>query len=140
MANINDMIKVKLTEQGKSILHNYDDNNLSQVEYLNLPVSYAPHPADADGYYEFTLWEFMSIFGSSFYNGGPQLVEDNEIIFLPKLSQEYALRLFGEWVAYAEDCLHKNKWEYLSFPVWLEGVKKLPKYEIDQICDLVSNR
>lgn len=140
MANINDRIKVKLTENGKSILNNYDHYNLSEVEYLNLPVSYSPHPTDADGYYEFTLWEFMSIFGSSFCNGGPQLVEDNEIIFLPKTSpQEYAQSLFNDWVTYAEDCLHKNKWEYLSFPIWLESAKKLPKYEIDQICDLVSS-
>ena len=82
MTNINDRIKVKLTEYGKSILHNYDHNNLSQVDYLNLPSDYSPHPSDADGYYEFTLWRFMSIFGAHFYNGCPQLVEDNEIIFL----------------------------------------------------------
>lgn len=139
MANINDRIKVKLTEHGKSILNNYDNYNLSEVEYLNLPVSYSPHPADADGYYEFTLWEFMSIFGAHFYNGGPQLLEDNEIIFLPKTSQEYAQSLFDEWVAYAEDCLNKHKWNFLSFPIWLGGPKKLTDAEIEQVVDLVSS-
>lgn len=137
MANINDMIKVKLTEYGESILTNYDHNNLSQVEYLNLPSDYSPHPADTDGYYEFTLWEFMSIFGAHFCNGGPQLVENNEIIFLPKMSQAYVQSLFDEWVAY--DCLHKNEWEHLSFPIWLEGIKKLTKDEIKQVFDLVSS-
>ena len=140
MANINDRIKVKLTEYGKSILYNHDYSNLSQMKSLNLPLDYFPHTADTDGYYEFTLWEFMSMFGAHFINGGPQIIENNEIIFLSKLSPEYAQRLFDEWVAYAEDCLHKNKWEYLSFPVWLGSIKKLTKDEINQICDLVSNR
>ena len=82
----------------------------------------------------------MSIFGAHFCNGGPQLVENNEIIFLPKLTQEYAQGLFDEWVAYAEDCLHKNKWDYLSFPVWLGGPKKLTDDEIEQVTDLVSSK
>lgn len=138
MANINDRIKVKLTLHGNSILEKDITDTLSMLKNFNYQ-EYSPYHTDEDGYTEFTLWDFMRIFGSSFCNGGPQLIENNEIIFLSKLSQEYAQRLFDEWVAYAEDCLHKNKWEYLSFPVWLEGVKKLPKYEIDQICDLVSS-
>lgn len=140
VANINDRIKVKLTENGKSILNNYDHHNLSQVEYLSLPSDYSPHPEDADGYCEFTLWEFMSIFGAHFCNGGPQLVENNEIVFLPKISQESAQIMFDEWVAYAEDCLHKNKWQYLSFPIWLGSVRKLTKDEINKVTDLVSNQ
>lgn len=136
VTNINDRIKVKLTKHGKSILNNYDHYNLSEVEYLNLPVSYSPHPADADGYYEFTLWEFMSIFGAHFYNGGPQLLEDNEIIFLPKTSQEYAQSLFDEWVTYAENHLNNHTWRFLGFTTWLGAIKNLPNYQIEEIIKL----
>ena len=139
MANINDRIKVKLTLYGNSILEKDITDTLSMLKNFNYQ-EYSPYHTDEDGYTEFTLWDFMRIFGSSFCNGGPQIIENNEIIFLPKISQAYAQGLFDDWVAYAEDCLHKNKWEYLSFPVWLESMKKLPEYEIDQICDLVSNR
>ena len=61
-------------------------------------------------------------------------------LYLGQISQAYAQGLFDDWVAYAEDCLHKNKWQYLSFPVWLGSMKKLTKDEINQVTDLVSNQ
>lgn len=141
MANINDRIKVKLTELGKSVLDKDVENTLSTstIKTLISDKTYYPYHIDKDGYIEITLWDFMRIFGSHFWNGCPQIIENNEIIFLPKISQESAQIMFDEWVAYAEDCLHKNKWEYLSFPVWLGSVRKLTKAEINQVLDLVSS-
>jgi hypothetical protein len=141
MANINDRIKVKLTELGRSVLDKDVENTLSTstIKTLISDKTYYPYHIDKDGYIEITLWDFMRIFGSHFWNGCPQIIENNEIIFLPKISQESAQIMFDEWVAYAEDCLHKNKWEYLSFPVWLGSVRKLTKAEINQVLDLVSS-
>lgn len=141
MANINDRIKVKLTEHGKSVLDKDVENTLSTstIKTLISDKTYYPYHIDKDGYTEITLWDFMRIFGTHFWNGCPQIIEDNEIIFLPKISQAYAQGLFDDWVAYAEDCLHKNKWEYLSFPIWLGGIKKLTKDEINQVFDLLGN-
>ena len=139
MANINDRIKVKLTLHGNSILEKDITDTLSMLKNFNYQ-EYSPYHTDEDGYTEFTLWDFMRIFGSSFCNGGPQLVENNEIIFLPQITPEYAQSLFDEWVAYAEDCLHKHKWNFFSFPIWLGGIKKLAKDEINQVFNLVSSR
>ncbi len=140
MANINDRIRVKLTEHGRSVLDKDVENTLSTstIKTLISDKTYYPYHIDKDGYIEFTLWDFMRIFGPHFWNGCPQIIENNEIIFLSKTSQAYAQGLFDEWVAYAEDCLHNNKWNYLSFPIWLGGPKKLTDAEIEQVLDLVS--
>lgn len=82
MANINDQIEVKLTDRGKSILNEYVTEQLEKVSYLNLPADYMPYKTDSRGYIKFTLWKFINIFGGHFWNGGPQLVENNEIIFI----------------------------------------------------------
>jgi len=81
MANINDQIKVKLTDLGKSILDEYVAKQLEKVSYLNLPKDYTPYKTDSRGYTKFSIWEFTNIFGGHFWNGGPQLIENNEIIF-----------------------------------------------------------
>ena len=80
--NINDFIKVKLTEHGKSILDKYVSEQLEKVSYLHLPRDYTPYPTDCTGYIKFTLWEFMNIFGSYFWNGSIPVIEHNEIIFI----------------------------------------------------------
>lgn len=81
MANINDMIKVKLTEYGNSILEKDIANISGMLKNFNYP-EYSPYHTDEDGYTEFTLWHFMRIFGSYFYNGCSQIIEHNEIIFV----------------------------------------------------------
>ena len=81
MANINDRIIVRLTDHGNSILDKYVAEQLEKVSFLNLPDSYTPYRADDEGYIKFTFWEFTNIFGGHFWNGGPQLLENNEIIF-----------------------------------------------------------
>ena len=81
MANINDQIEIKLTDHGKSILDEYVAKQLETMSYLNLPTDYTPYKADRRGYIKLTLWEFANIFGGHFWNGGPQLLENNAIIF-----------------------------------------------------------
>ena len=87
MANINDKIKVKLTEHGKAILDKDVENILPVMKTLISDKTYYPYHVDRDGYIEFQLWNFMRIFGSHFWNGCPQILEHNEIIFIPEINQ-----------------------------------------------------
>ena len=58
--NINNYVKVKLTEKGKYIYyHRFDDISLSPIE-----LEY-----DDEGYVEFQLWHLMQIFGEHLFNG-----------------------------------------------------------------------
>ena len=81
MANINDEIKVKLTEYGNSILEKDITDTAGMLKNFSYP-EYFPYHTDKDGYIEFTLWNFMRIFGRYFYNGCSQIIENNEIIFI----------------------------------------------------------
>lgn len=132
MANINDKIKVKLTEHGRSILEKDVTNTLSMLKGFNYQ-DYSPYHTDEEGYTEFTLWDFMRIFGSHFQMGCQQIIEKNEIIFLPVMCQEYAVALFNEYIKYAEDCLAEHNWRFLHFNLWLARVKKLSDYEIQEV-------
>lgn len=86
MVNINDKIKVKLTEHGRSILEKDVTDALSRLKGFN-SSDYSPYHTDDEGYTEFQLWNFMRIFGPYFWNGCPQIIEHNEIIFIPKINQ-----------------------------------------------------
>lgn len=79
--NINDRIKVKLTEHGKAILRRDVIDTMSALKNLRAD-SYSFYLEDEEGYIEFQLWDFMRIFGSYFWNGCPQIIEKNEIIFI----------------------------------------------------------
>lgn len=66
--NINDIVKVKLTEEGKDIL--------AKAYGGNIPEFFYKQYVD-DGWWEFQLWDLMQTFGSHLYNG------QNKLPFLP---------------------------------------------------------
>lgn len=75
--NINDHVRVRLTEYGQRILKSYVDHEF-RVIAGNKADAFA---SDADGFVKFSLWELMSIFGSHFHQAmqmSPFL--DNEIV------------------------------------------------------------
>lgn len=77
--NLNDFIKVKLTETGKDIFnHRFDELNekLKKQAYKNMPLK-----EDENGYTEFQLWDFMQIYGSHMYFAGPTVIDPFEIIY-----------------------------------------------------------
>ena len=78
--NINDEIKVKLTDKGKEILAKEIAKGNSIAK---LPSNFRPscYQEDDEGYIHPQLWDFMRIFGSHFFNGAPCYIEHNEIIF-----------------------------------------------------------
>lgn len=83
--NINDKIKVKLTDKGKEILAKEIAKGNS---ITRLPADFIPscYREDNEGYIHPQLWDFMRIFGSHFWNGCPQVIENNEIIFIDEVN------------------------------------------------------
>lgn len=84
MSNINDEIKVKLTEYGNSILKKDVTDTLGMLKGFHIS-NYSPYHTDEDGYTIFQLWDFMRIFGSHFWNGCHQIIEHNAIIFIDEV-------------------------------------------------------
>lgn len=82
--NVNDYIKVKLTDLGKEIYKHYDDEFLKIFPHLK-PI---PLDIDEEGYCKFQLWRFMNIFGEHFGNGFPLVIESNTIMFENKDLEE----------------------------------------------------
>jgi hypothetical protein len=59
--NINDRVRVKLTEYGKEV----DRAEHARI-FADRPwVAYRPHPEDAEGWSTWQLWYLMQTFGSS---------------------------------------------------------------------------
>ena len=138
MSNINDTIKVKLTAHGKEILDNDVENILPIMKTCISDKTYYPYHVDKDGYIEFQLWDFMRIFGQHFWNGCPQIIENNEIIFIPEITQAYAQKLFDTWSEYADNCLKEHNWRFLGFVTWLGAVKGLTDEDIKSVCNLIT--
>ena len=78
--NVNDKIKVKLTDRGRRILkhHIIEGNKLCGLNEDFVPSCYQE---DKEGYIYPQLWDFMNIFGHYFANGAPLVIENNRIIF-----------------------------------------------------------
>lgn len=68
--NVNDYVKVKLTEKGKYIYyHQFDDMNEEILKMGGKPLNPIELKYDDEGYVELQMWHFMEIFGKHLYNG-----------------------------------------------------------------------
>lgn len=68
--NLNDIIKVKLTPLGVHIFyHRYDELNNRIVKNGGQPLEPRMPRIDKDGFTEFQLWDFISLYGSYFRIG-----------------------------------------------------------------------
>lgn len=72
--NLNETVKVKLTERGKKIYREH---------FSPLPDGFEqPEPRiDEDGFTEIQLWVFMAMFGKSMSIGKPNVIKPLEIVF-----------------------------------------------------------
>ena len=77
--NLNELIKVKLTDWGKKIYyHQYDMVNRivgKEVCKPKLPKE------DENGYTEFQLWCFIELYGEHMGNALPNVIEPFEIVY-----------------------------------------------------------
>ena len=68
--NINDYVKVRLTDRGKYLYqHRFDSLNAKILRDGGEPIIPAELEYDNDGYTEFQLWHLMEIFGRHLFNG-----------------------------------------------------------------------
>jgi hypothetical protein len=77
--NINDEIKVKLTDKGRAVYESYWMAVLAGSNGLQPPS--LNKWTDENGWTSFQLWDAMTIFGPHCYNGGPLMFENNTILF-----------------------------------------------------------
>ena len=82
--NINECIKVKLTQKGKLIYLEYQIEiqkrfNRDGIK-IDVPLSIE---VDSEGFSSFQLWKFMEIFGSHMYCGAEPVIEEC-VLYLPE--------------------------------------------------------
>ena len=77
--NLNEPIKVKLTDWGKKIfLHQYDRVNKA----VGREVCKPEYPTeDENGYTEFQLWRFMELYGEHMGMTLPNVIDPLEIVY-----------------------------------------------------------
>ena len=86
--NMNDSIKVKLTDLGKEIYyHQFDD-------CIRAGAKIKPHfpEVDEDGYTMFQLWNFIELYGEHIGVTKPNVIEPLEII-----SSEFTCHIDGNF-------------------------------------------
>lgn len=77
--NINEHVKVKLTDYGKEIFyHQYDKLNKTYGKEIIKPSF---PTVDSDGYTSFQLWCFMNLYGRYIDMGLQNVIEPLEIVF-----------------------------------------------------------
>ena len=77
--NLNEVVRVKLTELGKDIYyHRFDVINSTYGKIICKP-SFPKE--DENGYTEFQLWDFMQIYGPFIGMTLPNIIEPLEIIY-----------------------------------------------------------
>ena len=84
--NINDFIKVKLTEHGKNVYEHSNDETIRKAMVDGKIIRYLLPPElkyDENGYTRFQFWQFMNIFGKEIWNGSEAILESNLILMDP---------------------------------------------------------
>ena len=77
--NLNEWVKVKLTDLGKEIYyHQFDELNNTYGREIIKP-SFPSE--DKDGYTRFQLWEFMQLYGPHIGMGAPNVIDPLEIVY-----------------------------------------------------------
>lgn len=75
--NVNDYVLVRLTQHGMEVHRGNHERLFSGVKHV---PPYKPPERDQAGWSRFQLWDLMSQFGASTYNGG-ELCFETEVVF-----------------------------------------------------------
>lgn len=83
--NLNEKVKVRLTDHGKDIYyHRYDNlyERLTRSGRLTAKPFEPSYPkVDEDGYTEFQLWEFIELYGPHIGMGRKSVMQPLEIVY-----------------------------------------------------------
>ena len=87
--NINNIIKVRLTDRGKDIFyHQHDELN----DFYGKEILKPRYPdVDEDGFTSFQLWHFMEIYGPHTHIGMDNYIENNDIYMFDKDLKNYVI-------------------------------------------------
>ncbi len=76
--NVNDFVKVKLTDDGLKQYKNHLESYIPDKELIQDKIK---HSKVKEGLYEFCIWELMQIFGKKMFCGSTEkMFEENRII------------------------------------------------------------
>ena len=98
--NLNERIKVRLTDLGKDIYYHQFDNLNERAGRCVLKPVYPK--TDEDGYTEFQLWVFIELYGRHIGMAKPNVIYPNEIVRVEEPTTDtapVAFKGFAEWVA-----------------------------------------
>lgn len=81
--NLNDTVKVKLTDRGKDIYYHQFDNLIRDCHAVrvNIKIKRAYPKVDNDGFTKFQLHAFMNLYGEYLTIGSEPVIEGNDIYF-----------------------------------------------------------
>lgn len=141
--NLNDNIRVKLTEHGKDIYyHQYDRTN----KLLGREVCKPSYPkVDEDGYTTFQLWCFIELYGIHMGMTLPNVIEPLDIVFdEPTIEQER--KTDGDTISRQAAIGEVAKWmleyggedekrERVALGHVANGIKKLPSVQPERCED-----
>ena len=77
--NLNEWVKVKLTDYAKDIYYHRVDGVNERVGRVICKPSYPRE--DADGYSKFQLWDFMNLYGEYMRLGNQEILNPLEIVY-----------------------------------------------------------
>ena len=77
--NLNEFVKVKLTDLGKDIYYHQFDKMNQQWGRIVCKPSFPKE--DAEGYTKFQLWDFIEIYGKHIGMTKPNVIEPLDIIY-----------------------------------------------------------
>lgn len=92
--NINNYIKVKLTEKGYQ--HYRDYHNQYMPEELVKPLEHFKAKADAEGYCKFQAWCFIQMFGDTIKSWEVPIFSPDIIIVFPDSIETQLKKLVNE--------------------------------------------
>lgn len=129
--NINDFIKVRLTNFGKDVYREYYESVTNEYnKFWGYTLKMPELDTDPNGFTKFQLWDFMRIFGKSFGPGIPNIIEDISIY----LEEDDVRSTYIDIEEYNKVCAERDKlkeennnWKIICNA--LVNNNDLPKYE-----------
>ena len=89
--NMNDKVKVKLTEAGRETYRAFMTDVSAPLEPY-LPALDPSRDLDADGFSEFHFWEIMQVFGPRMHMGMTEMpFEENAISFIEEPAPSFSM-------------------------------------------------
>ena len=81
--NLNQNIKVKLSDFGKEIYyHRFDEVNKKIQLHGGKPIKPTMPKVDAEGYTQFQIWHFMNLYGKYMEMCGERVLETLDVIIV----------------------------------------------------------